>query len=312
MRRWRRSSWRRRGPGAPGSTRPSRRVRDRWSSRLTRRLQPGTRRIRRSSSGAPSPASRAAGRQTGYLEHLADRETGRWGSALACASPAAATRSAASTARRRADLGVRLPRPRHRPRHERRAPSDVPRRAMAALFDRTSTEAGGVRRRPVGVGGVKAIPDEELWAARCAARGRLVRFAAAKAVSDRLLRGEDTRYAKAAAGLDSDALTLGCHPSHLRPTSDSTCSSPTPKCWGGVPERRAALPAADRREGPPSRRGGKTRPPAPLQVPRRARRRPDDLPGGLRPRHRARAASPAATSGSTCHSRRSRPAGRAA
>jgi starch phosphorylase len=56
---------------------------------------------------------------------------------------------------------------------------------------------------------VHAVPNEELWAARCAARGRLVRFAAGKAVSDRLLRGEDLDYAKAAAGLDPDALTLG-------------------------------------------------------------------------------------------------------
>jgi starch phosphorylase len=81
---------------------------------------------------------------------------------------------------------------------------------MAALFDRYLD--GGWRRAPADPSaweGVKAIPDEELWAARCAARGRLVRFAAAKAVSDRLLRGEDLEYAKAAAGLDSGALTLG-------------------------------------------------------------------------------------------------------
>jgi glycogen phosphorylase len=81
---------------------------------------------------------------------------------------------------------------------------------MAALFDRHL--GGGWRRAPADPSawdGVRAIPDDELWAARCAARGRLVRFTAARAVSDRLLRGEDLEYAKAAAGLDADALTLG-------------------------------------------------------------------------------------------------------
>jgi starch phosphorylase len=81
---------------------------------------------------------------------------------------------------------------------------------LARLFDRHLD--GRWRRFPADPSaweGVYAIPNEELWAARCAARGRLVRFAAGKAVSDRLLRGEDLDYAKAAAGLDPDALTLG-------------------------------------------------------------------------------------------------------
>ena len=81
---------------------------------------------------------------------------------------------------------------------------------LARLFDR---HLGERRRRtpadPSAWEGVHAIPNEELWAARCAARGRLVRFAAAKVVSDRLLRGEDLADARAAAGLDPDALTLG-------------------------------------------------------------------------------------------------------
>jgi starch phosphorylase len=81
---------------------------------------------------------------------------------------------------------------------------------LAQLFDRHLD--GRWRSSPADPSaweGVRAIPDEELWAARCAARGRLVRFAAGKAVSDRLLRGEGLDYAKAAAGLDANALTLG-------------------------------------------------------------------------------------------------------
>jgi starch phosphorylase len=81
---------------------------------------------------------------------------------------------------------------------------------MAALYDRHLD--GGWRRSPADPAsweGVRAIPDAELWAARCAARRRLLRFAAAKAASDRLLRGEDLDHATAAAGLDPDVLTLG-------------------------------------------------------------------------------------------------------
>jgi len=81
---------------------------------------------------------------------------------------------------------------------------------LARLFDRHLD--GRWRRLPADPAaweGVRAIPNEELWAARCAARARLVRFASDRAVSDRLLRGEDLAYARAAAGLDPDALTLG-------------------------------------------------------------------------------------------------------
>ena len=81
---------------------------------------------------------------------------------------------------------------------------------LAQLFDRHLD--GRWRRAPADRSaweGVRAIPNEELWAARCAARGQLVRFAAGKAVSDRLLRGEHLDYARAAAELDPDALTLG-------------------------------------------------------------------------------------------------------
>ena len=81
---------------------------------------------------------------------------------------------------------------------------------MAALFDR---HLGGRWRRspadPAAWEGVRAIPNDELWAARCAARGRLLRFAAGRGMSDRLLRGEDIGYARAAAGLDPGVLTLG-------------------------------------------------------------------------------------------------------
>jgi starch phosphorylase len=81
---------------------------------------------------------------------------------------------------------------------------------LAQLFDRHLD--GRWRHFPADLSaweGVRAIPNEELWSARCAARERLIRFAAGKVESDRLLRGEDLAYAKAAAGLDPDALTLG-------------------------------------------------------------------------------------------------------
>jgi glycogen phosphorylase len=81
---------------------------------------------------------------------------------------------------------------------------------LARLFDRhLDGRWRCVPADPAAWEGVRAIPNEELWAARCAARARLVRFAAERAVSDRLLRGEDLAYARAAAGLDPDALTLG-------------------------------------------------------------------------------------------------------
>jgi glycogen phosphorylase len=57
---------------------------------------------------------------------------------------------------------------------------------------------------------VQAIPDGELWAARCEARARLVEYARGRSALDRLLRGEDLEVARAIVdGLDPDALTLG-------------------------------------------------------------------------------------------------------
>jgi starch phosphorylase len=57
---------------------------------------------------------------------------------------------------------------------------------------------------------VEAIPDLELWAARCEARAELVDYVRTKSVQDRLLRGEEPDYVQAAAQtFDADTLTLG-------------------------------------------------------------------------------------------------------
>jgi len=57
---------------------------------------------------------------------------------------------------------------------------------------------------------VREIPNEELWAARCQARERLVDYAREKAAQDRLLRGEELSYVLATyEALRPDALTLG-------------------------------------------------------------------------------------------------------
>jgi starch phosphorylase len=57
---------------------------------------------------------------------------------------------------------------------------------------------------------VDAIPDEELWAARCEARAQLVEYVRTKSVQDRLLRGEEPDYVRAAAQtFDAETLTLG-------------------------------------------------------------------------------------------------------
>ena len=54
------------------------------------------------------------------------------------------------------------------------------------------------------------IPAVELWAARCAARRRLIDMVARRAISDRLRRGEPLDYAEAAGnGFDPDRLTIG-------------------------------------------------------------------------------------------------------
>jgi glycogen phosphorylase len=57
---------------------------------------------------------------------------------------------------------------------------------------------------------LEAIPDEELWAARCEARAELVDYVRAKGVQDRLQRGDEPDVVEAAAAaFDEDALTLG-------------------------------------------------------------------------------------------------------
>jgi starch phosphorylase len=57
---------------------------------------------------------------------------------------------------------------------------------------------------------VRAIPNEELWRARCEARERLVAYGRSKAVQDRLVRGEDLEYVREAERLlNPDVLTLG-------------------------------------------------------------------------------------------------------
>lgn len=57
---------------------------------------------------------------------------------------------------------------------------------------------------------VHDIPDEELWEARCAARAELVAYVRGRSQLDRLQRGEDIGYVRAAASaLDADVLTLG-------------------------------------------------------------------------------------------------------
>ncbi len=58
--------------------------------------------------------------------------------------------------------------------------------------------------------GVRTIPNDELWAARCEARAELVDYVRAKSQQDRLLRGEQTDYVRAVErALSPDTLTLG-------------------------------------------------------------------------------------------------------
>ena len=58
--------------------------------------------------------------------------------------------------------------------------------------------------------GVGGIPDEELWAVRCAMRGRLVSAVRQRVVNDRLSRGEPVHHAAHAAGIfDEHALVIG-------------------------------------------------------------------------------------------------------
>jgi starch phosphorylase len=58
--------------------------------------------------------------------------------------------------------------------------------------------------------GVLEIPDEELWAARCAARARLIEFIRSKGEQDSLQRGEQLDYVRRIErSLDPNALTIG-------------------------------------------------------------------------------------------------------
>jgi starch phosphorylase len=58
--------------------------------------------------------------------------------------------------------------------------------------------------------GVEAIPDEELWEARCEQRRDLVSMVRRKVVVDRLARGEDIDFVQAAANaFDPSSLTIG-------------------------------------------------------------------------------------------------------
>jgi starch phosphorylase len=82
---------------------------------------------------------------------------------------------------------------------------------MRALLDRHLGD-GWLRRAddPDTWAPVDAIPDDELWSVRHALRERLVRMAGHRAAADRLRRGEDVTYARAAErGLDPDHLTIG-------------------------------------------------------------------------------------------------------
>jgi starch phosphorylase len=58
--------------------------------------------------------------------------------------------------------------------------------------------------------GILAIPNEELWAARCEARRRLTEFVREKAGQDSLQRGEQLEYVRRIEhALEPDALTIG-------------------------------------------------------------------------------------------------------
>jgi starch phosphorylase len=58
--------------------------------------------------------------------------------------------------------------------------------------------------------GITEIPNDELWAARCEARSRLIEYVRVKTEEDQLLRGEQIEEVRAVArSLEEDALTLG-------------------------------------------------------------------------------------------------------
>jgi starch phosphorylase len=80
-----------------------------------------------------------------------------------------------------------------------------------ALFDRYLGE--GWERRAADPGTwepVAAIPNADLWHARCTAREQLIAYTRQKSELDRLQRGESIEYVRGAATtLDAGALTLG-------------------------------------------------------------------------------------------------------
>jgi len=81
---------------------------------------------------------------------------------------------------------------------------------MRELLDRALGE--GWQRRaadPATWAPLKEVPASELWAARRAQRAALVERARARAVRDRLARGDTIEYARSAQALDPDALTIG-------------------------------------------------------------------------------------------------------
>lgn len=83
---------------------------------------------------------------------------------------------------------------------------------MRALLDK-HLGAGWLRRADQAAtwAPVADIPADELWAARCAARGELVDLVVRRGAGDRLRRGEPLDYAEAvgSGGFDSGRLTIG-------------------------------------------------------------------------------------------------------
>lgn len=83
---------------------------------------------------------------------------------------------------------------------------------MRALLDRHLGPLWRERATDPGLfAAVDQIPDEEIWAVRCALRGQLVHYVRERSVEDRLARGEASLdYVEAAARtFDEDFLTIG-------------------------------------------------------------------------------------------------------
>ena len=82
---------------------------------------------------------------------------------------------------------------------------------MRDLFDRHLGESWlRESEAPATWEALARVPDEELWAARCAQRTRLVEHVRRQSVVERLGRGEDFAYVEAAARVfDPDTLTIG-------------------------------------------------------------------------------------------------------